>query len=129
MKKQCIVVSIVVCVIIIFSYLQYGREEKVVSSRVNTSDSYYEQEFSVVANKLFIWDKEKYAKKLINKSLENEYKNVRFSYDFMGYPNEINVTVYYNVWSYQHGKSMFQVVALKENRSGSITFKIRVTKN
>lgn len=109
MKKQCVVMSIVVCVIIIFVYLQYGREEKVVSSMANTSDSYYEQEFSVVANKLFIWDKEKYAKKLIEKALENEYKNVRFSYDIVGYPNEVNISVYYSEWSYRHECPRFRI--------------------
>lgn len=129
MKKQCVMVSIVVCVIIIFVYLQYGREEKVVSSMANTSDSYHEQEFSVFTNKLFIWDKEKYAKKLVEKAIENEYKNVRFSYDLMGYPNKINISVYYGMWNYQHGKLMFQVDALKENGAWSDTYKIRVTKN
>lgn len=113
MKKQCVVVSILVC-IIIFAYLQYGREEKVVSSMANTSDSYYEQEFSVVANKLFIWDKEKYAKKLVEKAIENEYKNVRFSYDLMGDPNVINISVYYNTCTYRHGKQMFCIWYSKE---------------
>lgn len=112
MKKQCVVVSIVVCVIIIFVYLQYGREEKVVSSMANTSDSYYEQEFSVVVNKLFIWDKEKYAKRLVEKALENEYENVRFSYDIMGYPNEISVEVWRDGYCYQQGKRMFSIWSL-----------------
>lgn len=112
MKKQCVVVSIVVCVIIIFVYLQYGREEKVVSSMANTSDSYYEQEFSVVVNKLFIWDKEKYAKKLVEKALENEYENVRFSYDIMGYPNEISIEVWRDGYCYQQGKRMFSIWSL-----------------
>lgn len=112
MKKQCVVVSIVVCVIIIFVYLQYGREEKVVSSMANTSDSYYEQEFSVVVNKLFIWDKEKYAKRLVEKALENEYENVRFSYDIMGYPNEISIEVWRDGYCYQQGKRMFSIWSL-----------------
>ena len=112
MKKQCVVVSIVVCVIIIFVYLQYGREEKVVSSMANTSDSYYEQEFSVVVNKLFIWDKEKYAKRLVEKALENEYVNVRFSYDIMGYPNEISIEVWRDGYCYQQGKRMFSIWSL-----------------
>lgn len=112
MKKQCVVVSIVVCVIIIFVYLQYGREEKVVSSMANTSDSYYEQEFSVVVNKLFIWDKEKYAKRLVEKTLENEYENVRFSYDIMGYPNEISIEVWRDGYCYQQGKRMFSIWSL-----------------
>ena len=112
MKKQCVVVSIVVCVIIIFVNLQYGREEKVVSSMANTSDSYYEQEFSVVVNKLFIWDKEKYAKRLVEKALENEYENVRFSYDIMGYPNEISIEVWRDGYCYQQGKRMFSIWSL-----------------
>lgn len=112
MKKQCVVVSIVVCVIIIFVYLQYGREEKVVSSMANTSDSYYEQEFSVVVNKLFIWDKEKYAKRLVEKALENEYENVRFSYDIMGYPNEISIEVWRDGYCYQQRKRMFSIWSL-----------------
>lgn len=136
MKKQYVVTSIVVCVIIIFAYLQYGREEKVVSSMANTSDSYYEQEFSIVANKLFIWDKEKYAKKLIEKAIENKYRNVRFSYDLMGYPNEINISVYCSVWEYRQGDRMLQVFARKKKgyseksgKNSTDIFKIQVRKS
>lgn len=70
----------------------------------------------------------KICKKLVEKAIENEYKNVRFSYDLMGYPNKINISVYYGMWNYQHGKLMFQVDALKENGAWSDTYKIRVTK-
>ena len=53
--------GILICIIAFLGYLQYGREEQAVNTMVRTSDTFYKQEFDVIANKLFIWNKEKYA--------------------------------------------------------------------
>lgn len=110
MKNRYIIMGILICIIALLGYLQYGREEQAVNTMVSTSDSFYKQEFDVIANKLFIWDKEKYAEELIEKAVENKYRNVRFSYDITGYPNEIIISVYNTEWHYQHNCMTFQIM-------------------
>ena len=48
----------------------------------------------------------------LEKALENEYENVRFSYDIMGYPNEISIEVWRDGYCYQQGKRMFSIWSL-----------------
>lgn len=110
MKKKCIIMGILICIIAFVGYFQYGRGEKVVNTMVSTSDAFYEQEFDVIANKLVIWNKEKYAKELIEKALDNKYKKVRFSYDITGYPNKIVISVYNNQRNYQYNYMAFQIM-------------------
>ena len=108
--KKCYIVGMLICIITLLGYLQYGREEKVVNTMVRTSDTFCKQEFSVLANKLFVLDKEKYADNLIDKAINNKYKNVRFSYDISGDPNEMKISVYKDNWHYMYNKCMFQVL-------------------
>lgn len=117
MKKRYMITGILICIIAILGYFQYGQEEKVVNTMVSTSDKFYKQEFDVIANKLFIWNKEKYADELIGKAVDNNYKNVRFSYDITGYPNEIIISVYNNEWNYQHDYMAFQIIYTSDDEN------------
>lgn len=69
MRKRYIIMRILICIIALLGYLQYGREEQAVNTMVSTSDTFYKQKFDVIANKLFNLDKEKYAEELINPSV------------------------------------------------------------
>ena len=53
MRKRYIIMKILICIIALLGYLQYGREEQAVNTMVSTSDTFYKQEFDVIANKLF----------------------------------------------------------------------------
>lgn len=108
--KKCCIVGMLICIIGLLGHLQYGREEEVVNTMVSTSDTFCKQEFSVLANKLFVLDKEKYTDDLIEKAINNKYKNVRFSYDISGYPNEMKIEVYRDKWHYMHNKCMFWIL-------------------
>lgn len=108
--KKCYIVGMVIYITILLGHLQYGREEKIINTMVSTSDTFCKQEFSVLANKLFVLDKEKYADELIKKAINNKYKNVHFSYDISGYPNEMKISVYKDKWHYMHNKCMFQIL-------------------
>lgn len=110
MKKQYIIIGILMCAIALLGYFQFGREEKVAGSMVSTSESGYSQEFKVIANKIFIFDKEKYANELVNKAIQNKYRDVRFSYDIMGYPEKISIAVYGCDWDYRNNHQMFQII-------------------
>ena len=122
MRKRYIIMKILICIIALLGYLQYGREEQAVNTMVSTSDTFYKQEFDVIANKLFNLDKEKYAEELIAKAVENKYRNVRFSYDITGYSNE---------WSYEHNQRMYQIIYSSDNDSNNVKnnadkFKIQI---
>jgi hypothetical protein len=129
MRKRYIIMRILICIIALLGYLQYGREEQAVNTMVSTSDTFYKQEFDVIANKLFNLDKEKYAEELIEKAVENKYRNVRFSYDITGYPNEIVISVYSNEWSYEHNQRIHQIMTVIMLKTMLINLRFKYTKN
>ena len=90
-KKKHIVIAMMAFIILLsVAYLQWGRKERVVNSFSTASDTSYTQEFSVIANTLFL-NKNEYAKDLIAKTLHNGFQNIRFSYD-VGFPEQIQST-------------------------------------
>ena len=103
MKKRYVIIGILICIIALLGYLQCGREVQAVNTMVSTSDTFYKQEFDVIANKLFNLDKEKYAEELIEKAVENKYRNVRFSYDCKLRSNGMPVPLLRNCYSIFNG--------------------------
>ena len=69
MKKSYIIMGILICIIAFLGYLQYGHEEQAVNTMVSTSGAFYKQEFDVIANKLFILQKNS-LKRLLKISIE-----------------------------------------------------------
>lgn len=63
----------------------------------------------IIANKLFIIDKEKFAEDVIQRCKDNNFKEIIFSYDVSGYPNELHITVYNNKQQRENGESAFQI--------------------
>ena len=76
MRKVKIILPILILFAGILLYLQFGRDVEVISTTSTTSDQFYEQGMTVVANKLIIPDK--------------------VSYDVLGYPDRIKIKVYPN---------------------------------
>ena len=100
--------------IIGFLYLQYDRNVKVTSSMNFSSGNYYEMEFTVVANKLYIIDKQRFAEEMIDRCIDNNFYDIKFSYDMMGYPNRLQINVYLNEFS----KSHFTILYMTESENG-----------
>ena len=115
MKKRYVISGILIGIVALLIYLQYGREETIVNTRVRMSDDGYVQEISVIANKLFIGDKERYAEDVIDKVIRNQYRNVYFSYDILGCPEEIKINVYAGKWDYRYNRKNFITVYSNEN--------------
>lgn len=109
MKKRYVISGLIICFIVVGIYLQFGREEMVINTKVNSYEDGYEQEVCIVANKLFIWDREKYAKELVEKVIQNKFRNVHFSYDVMRFPDAIRVSVYYDKVAYKCNYRCFSV--------------------
>ena len=64
MKKRIIVITVILCMVVGFLYLQYGRDVKVISTMNTASGNCYEMDLTVAANRLFIMDQEKFAEDL-----------------------------------------------------------------
>lgn len=77
------------------SYLQWGRRVTVRNTMSSSWDGKRTEYMTVVANKLYIWDREAYGQELVETCIGNHFRDVRFSYD-MGYPVEITMEVYAN---------------------------------
>ena len=77
-------------------YLQFGRAPYVNMAITKGTTDGYVLHLTITANKLFIPNKEAYAEFLIQKVLDNNFKNMLFSYDELGYPERIFLTIYTN---------------------------------
>lgn len=110
-------------------YLQSGREIKVVSTMSSTSGNYYEENLTVLANKLVIMDKRKFAEELIEHCRKNDFREILFSNDVMGYPNKVTITVYPNEFSRNICKGSWKIIyAAEGNRDGRYNIKDHVKK-
>lgn len=93
--KRKIMKLIVLCFLMICVYLQWGRGESVKSVISTSWDGKRTEHVTIVANKLYIWNKEGFSEKMIQMCIDNKLRDVRFSYD-MGYPVEIRLDIYAN---------------------------------
>ena len=84
MKKRIIVITVILCMVVGFLYLQYGRDVKVISTMNTASGNCYEMDLTVAVNRLFIMDQEKFAEELIDRCIANDFHKVEFSYDAIG---------------------------------------------
>lgn len=95
-------------IIIVFVYLQWGRDVQVYNSHIGENKNYCSEDITIIANKIWIIDKEKFAHDMVQKSIDNSFKEVKFSYD-LRQPNELCITVYTNTLRYWLSESDFIV--------------------
>ena len=107
MKRKIFPIILCLSFALGFFYLQFSRKPTVDSIVTNADSSGYTATLTITANKLFIADQCKVQQILINHIVENDFKNMLFSYDVMGYANEYTVTVYTNAWTKKLGISAF----------------------
>ena len=50
-----------------------------------TGTNQYTEETTIIANRLMIWDTEEFAEEMIQKCINDSFKDIRFSYDLSGY--------------------------------------------
>lgn len=58
------------------------------------------ENLTIITNKIWVIDKEEFANDMVQKSIDNSFKNVRFSYD-LGQPNELCIVVFVNNMRYR----------------------------
>ena len=110
-KFSRIVYLAVLLVIPILGYLQWGRDVAVCSSNPNIFSNGSLEEISIIANKLYIFDRAKYV---LQRCADNSFREVRFSYDLSGYPNEVHITVYMNRAAWKWRKKAFEIRWISE---------------
>ncbi len=104
----------IVLVILMFVYLQYDRDVAVCSSNPRVNSEGYLEDIVIIANKLYIFDHEKFAEYILQRCVENSFKEVRFSYDLNGYPNEVHISVYMNQFAWELKKKAFEIQYISE---------------
>ena len=113
-KFSRIVYLAVLLVIPILGYLQWGRDVAVCSSNPKIFSNGSLEEISIIANKLYIFDQEKFARYVLQRCADNSFREVRFSYDLSGYPNEVHITVYMNRAAWKWRKKAFEIRWISE---------------
>ena len=113
-KFSRIVYLAVLLVIPILGYLQWGRDVAVCSSNPKIFSNGSLEEISIIANKLYIFDHEKFAEYILQRCVENSFKEVRFSYDLNGYPSEVHISVYMNQFAWKLKKKAFEIQYISE---------------
>lgn len=109
MKRHMIFAVITIYSLLLLSYLQWGRELNICNSRIDSFDGGYYENISLIANSIYIFDKEEFAEQIIQDIIDNSLKDILFSYDIHGYPNGLHITVYMNEYARKNGKSSFEI--------------------
>lgn len=96
----------------LFLFLQFGQDVKVNSTTRYSHEGGSEEHLVVTANKLYIINKKKFAKEMLQRRMEDSFKDVMF----MGnYSDKIEIEVYLNDWTWRTGKRVFRVVYERED--------------
>lgn len=73
------VIPIIVIILGAFYYLQFGRKVEIRDTKITSYQDGYAEEVNIIANKLYIMDKEKFAKDVIDTFMDNSFDNIKFS--------------------------------------------------
>ena len=99
--------SLLAALLCLYLYLQYGRDMDVYNTISTTSSNYHEERITVIANRLFIADREQCADYILQKCRENSFQNTRFSYD-RSKPNAVYAKVYLSEHAIKYGNPVFE---------------------
>lgn len=108
MKRKILLIILCVLLVAGIFYLQISREPTVNNFITTSAAEGYQAALTITMNKIMILDREKTEQDLVNRILENNFANMQFSYDVMGYPKEFSVTVYANDVAKHIGRPAFE---------------------
>lgn len=114
-KRKLIVIAVIgLLAVAILGYLQNGRDVSVCGSHWDTFGNGSTMDITIVANRLYIRDKEGFAEQMLERCVDNSFHEVRFSYDMNGYPNELSISVYMNPTMWKLKKRAFQIKYMQD---------------
>lgn len=107
-KNPAVIAGIAILLTALFFLsLQRGWDMDVYNTFSMTGSNYHEEHITVIANQLFVTDKERCANTILQKCRENSFQSVRFNYDFSK-PNALYVKVYLSEHTAQYGNPVFE---------------------
>lgn len=121
-KKKCIILILIVLVVVV--YLQYGRDVTIHSNVSNSFDKGTIEYVTIIANRIYILNEEEFAEKVIQRCVDNAYKEIQFSYDVNGYPVGVHITVYLNEIAFDLSRP-----ALEINYTQEFPYKYNIKEN
>ena len=74
--KVIMIVAIGFLVIGVLGYLQYGRDVSVCGSRGHTFGNGRTMDITIIANRLYISDKEEFAEQMLERCVDNSFHEV-----------------------------------------------------
>lgn len=117
-KKVIAYISVLTLVILVvpvlLNYFQWIKEDTIIiGSGIETFADKKIENITVISNRLFISDKEKFGSEIIQVCTDNTLPKgvqtkVKFSTD-MGYPNEVIITVFTNEHTMERDKKCFKI--------------------
>lgn len=113
MKTKCIVFLTLLILVILgcgIDTTQSDIPDCVVSNTFND-----EYSLTIIANREKIEDKELLAKELVEMVRNNDFKTILFSYDEVGYPTRLEMTVYLNEKDWQNHNSVMRISLTQHN--------------
>lgn len=110
-KKYCLLVITVVILLDSMMYFQYAQEITVYSSSIHSLEDYTKVELNIIANKFYIENKERYARKLLKDAENNQLPKIKLS---VSNPDEFVFHVYKNDQDKKINKVCFIVVYYRE---------------
>lgn len=110
-KKYCLLVITVVILLVCMIHFQYGQEITVYGSSIHSSRDYTKVELNIIANKFYIENKERYARKLLKDAENNQLPKIKLS---VSNPDEFVFNVYKNDQDKKINKVCFIVVYYRE---------------
>jgi hypothetical protein len=114
MKRKLLIGFAVILIVLLFLFCSQPTLHSVITSQ---SAETYTMSLDVVLNQPFVWNKAKITNQLLERIVHNQFQNMQFSYDELGYPSELAVTVYANSFSRRRGKPAFSFRYMQEEIS------------
>ena len=99
MKRKIILIILCLLFILGILYLQVSREPTLNTSITNRNSMGYDANLTVTVNKLILFNENEVEQELIHHIVYNDFENMLLSYDIMGYPEKLVVTVYTNTFT------------------------------
>lgn len=116
MKKVIILIVFLVTI----CFMQFGRDVKVNSSMRSSGENDTKEYLNITANRICIIDREEFAWEIIERRVENSYREIYF---IERYPDEIEVDVYLNRITWKMKRKAFSII-YEYDGSGGYSFEI-----
>lgn len=118
MKRKMII--LIGCIILIL-FFQFGMDVRAINSMRVSSDSGNTEHITIIANKIFIFDRDSFADYLIQRRIDNSYREIKF---IDAFPKKLEIDVYTNLFTWKIKHKNFTIYSRFED-SKQYTFNIK----